>query len=139
MYKKLPANRVTVPSHFVESFEGLLQRCRWWGRGCKELWKNTIFPEHPVYKCFFVIIINCGRIIVVECMWGSGRRRGRLKFFEFYFFFCSKKRFWCCLSDAVISCLSSDRCSGLLFISWRVVAVHVISWLDPDNKTGAAR
>ena len=39
---------VTVHSHCVESFEGLLQRCRR-GRGCSELWKNTIFPEHLVY------------------------------------------------------------------------------------------
>ena len=31
----------------VEGFEGVLQRCRR-GRGCSELWKNTIFPEHPV-------------------------------------------------------------------------------------------
>ena len=31
---------VTVHSHCVENFEGLLQRCRW-GRGCS-------FPEHPV-------------------------------------------------------------------------------------------
>ena len=38
---------VTVHSHCVESFEGLLQRCRR-GRGCSELSKNTIFPEHPV-------------------------------------------------------------------------------------------
>ena len=38
---------VTVHSHCVESFEGLLQRCRR-GRGCSELWKNTFFPEHPV-------------------------------------------------------------------------------------------
>ena len=38
---------VTVHSHCVESFEGLLKRCRRW-RGCSELWKNTIFPEHPV-------------------------------------------------------------------------------------------
>ena len=37
----------TVHSHSVESFEGLLQRCRR-GRGRSELWKNTIFPEHPV-------------------------------------------------------------------------------------------
>ena len=37
---------VTVHSHCVESFEGLLQQ----GRGCSELWKNTIFPEHPVDK-----------------------------------------------------------------------------------------
>ena len=38
---------VTVHSHSVKSFEGLLQRCRR-GRGCSELWKNTIFLEHPV-------------------------------------------------------------------------------------------
>ena len=38
---------VTVHSHCLKSFEGLLQRCRR-GRGCSELWKNTIFPEHPV-------------------------------------------------------------------------------------------
>ena len=38
---------VTIHSHCVESFEGLLQRCRR-GRGCSELWKNTFFPEHPV-------------------------------------------------------------------------------------------
>ena len=29
--------------------KGLLQRCRR-GRGCTKLWKNTIFPEHPVYQ-----------------------------------------------------------------------------------------
>ena len=40
---------VTVHTHCIESFEGLLQRC-WWGRGCSELWKNPIFPEHPVYN-----------------------------------------------------------------------------------------
>ena len=34
---------VTVHLHCVESFEGLLQWCRR-GRGCSELWKNTIFP-----------------------------------------------------------------------------------------------
>ena len=38
---------VTVHSHCVESFEGLLQRCRQ-GRGCNELLNNSIFPEHPV-------------------------------------------------------------------------------------------
>ena len=38
---------VAVYSLCVESFEGLLQRCRL-GRGCSELWKNTIFPKHPV-------------------------------------------------------------------------------------------
>ena len=38
---------VTVHSHCVESFQSLLQRCRR-GRGCSKLWKNTIFPEHPV-------------------------------------------------------------------------------------------
>ena len=43
---------VTVHSHCVESFEGLLQRCRR-GRGCSELWKNTIFPGHPVH-CLFI-------------------------------------------------------------------------------------
>ena len=37
---------VTVHSHYVESFEGLLQRCRR-GRGSSELLKNTI-PEHPI-------------------------------------------------------------------------------------------
>ena len=37
----------TVHSHSVESFEGLLQRCRR-GRGCSELWNHTIFLEHPV-------------------------------------------------------------------------------------------
>ena len=40
---------MTVYSHCVESFEGLLQRCRR-GRGCSEWWKNTIFPEHPVHN-----------------------------------------------------------------------------------------
>ena len=38
---------VTVHSHCVESFEGLLQRCRR-GRGCSGFEKNTIFPEHSV-------------------------------------------------------------------------------------------
>ena len=42
--------RVTVHSRCVESFKGFLQRCRR-GRGCSELCKNTIFPEHPVYAC----------------------------------------------------------------------------------------
>ena len=44
--KKLPANRsdsVCLHSHCVESFEGLLQRCRR-ARGCSELWKNDFFP-----------------------------------------------------------------------------------------------
>ena len=36
LYKKLPANR-RVQLHCVESFEGLIQRCRR-GRGCIELW-----------------------------------------------------------------------------------------------------
>ena len=46
--KKYKPIGVTVHSHCVESFEGLLQRCRR-GRGCSELWRNTlIFPEHPV-------------------------------------------------------------------------------------------
>ena len=38
---------LTVHSHCVESFEGHLQQCRR-GRGCSELWKNNILPEHPV-------------------------------------------------------------------------------------------
>ena len=33
---------LTVHSHCIESFEGLLQQCRR-RRGCSELWKNTIF------------------------------------------------------------------------------------------------
>ena len=45
LFNKLPG--VTVHSHCVESFEGLLQRCRL-GSGYVGLWKNTIFPEHPV-------------------------------------------------------------------------------------------
>ena len=32
----------------IDRLEGLLQRCRR-GRVCSELWKNTIFPEHPVH------------------------------------------------------------------------------------------
>ena len=43
---------VTVHSHCAQSFDGLLQRCRR-GRGCSELWKNTIFPEHPVVYQFY--------------------------------------------------------------------------------------
>ena len=39
---------VTVHSHCVESFEGLLQRCRR-GMGLQRIVKNTIFPEQPVY------------------------------------------------------------------------------------------
>ena len=38
---------VTAQSLCDESFESLLQRCRR-GRGFREMWKNTIFPEHPV-------------------------------------------------------------------------------------------
>ena len=49
----LPALGVTVHSHCVESFGGLLQRCMR-GSGCSELWKNTIFPEHPVYSHIFM-------------------------------------------------------------------------------------
>ena len=45
--KKYQPIGMTVHSHCVESFEILLQRCRR-GRGCSKLWKNTIFPEHPV-------------------------------------------------------------------------------------------
>ena len=45
---------MTVHLHCVESFGSLLQRCRR-GRGCSELWKNTIFPEHSVYE---VILVN---------------------------------------------------------------------------------
>ena len=40
---------VTVHSHYFESLEDLLQQWRR-GRGCSELWKNAIFPEHPVGK-----------------------------------------------------------------------------------------
>ena len=35
---------VTVHLHCVESFEGLLQRCRR-GSGCSELWKNTLLKK----------------------------------------------------------------------------------------------
>ena len=44
LYKKLPANRSDCTLALRSE---LLQRCRR-GRGCSELWKNTIFPEHPV-------------------------------------------------------------------------------------------
>ena len=45
---------MTVHSHCVESFEGLLQWCRR-GRGCSELWKkNRIFPEHPLFEHFLL-------------------------------------------------------------------------------------
>ena len=48
---QLPANRSDyIHSYCIESFKGFLQRCRR-GRGCSELCKNTIFPEHPVYAC----------------------------------------------------------------------------------------
>ena len=60
---------VTVHSHGVESYGGLLQRCRR-GRGCSEWWKNInfswtpctrnvenypvfIFNPHRVWKCNF--------------------------------------------------------------------------------------
>ena len=39
LYKNCQPIGVTVHSHCVESFEGLLQRCRR-GRGCSELWKK---------------------------------------------------------------------------------------------------
>ena len=39
---------MAVYLHCVENFEGLLQQCRR-GRGRSKLWKNTIFPEHPVF------------------------------------------------------------------------------------------
>ena len=44
LYKNDQPIGETVHSHCVESFEGLLQRCRR-GRGCSELCKNTIFPS----------------------------------------------------------------------------------------------
>ena len=39
---------MTVHLHSVESFEGLLQRCRREGGVAVNCEKNTIFPEHPV-------------------------------------------------------------------------------------------
>ena len=47
---KLQANTIGATGHWhcVENFERLLLRCRR-GRGCNELWINTIFNEHPVY------------------------------------------------------------------------------------------
>ena len=42
LYKKLPANRSDCT---LELRSELLQRCRR-GRGCSELWKNTIFPNN---------------------------------------------------------------------------------------------
>ena len=42
LYKNYQPIGVTVHSHCVESFEGLLQRCRR-GRGCSELWKTHFF------------------------------------------------------------------------------------------------
>ena len=39
----------TVHSHCVESFDGLLQRCRREGGVAVNCEKITIFPEHPVY------------------------------------------------------------------------------------------
>ena len=41
--------RVTVHSHCVESFEGLLQRCRR-GRGCSEMWKKYNFSLNTLYE-----------------------------------------------------------------------------------------
>ena len=40
---------VTVHSHCVDSFKGLLQQCKR-GRGCSGLGRGTVFPEHPVVK-----------------------------------------------------------------------------------------
>ena len=59
---------VTVHSHCVESFEGLLQRCRR-GRSCSELWKNTIFPEHPVHKISLLLSI---KITILLHLFGVG-------------------------------------------------------------------
>ena len=59
---------VTVHLHSVESFEGLLQRCRR-GRSCNELWKITIFPEHPVCICILSSSISqpIKHVFVLEC------------------------------------------------------------------------
>ena len=51
--KKNTSNRSDSKSHCVDSFEGFWQRYRR-GRGCSGLWKNTIFPEHPVHICKLV-------------------------------------------------------------------------------------
>ena len=68
LYKNYQPIGVTVHSYCVESFEGLLQRCRR-GRVCNELWKNTIFPEHPVskYTCniFIYVYINSGYFKII--------------------------------------------------------------------------
>ena len=48
LYKNYQPIGVTVHSHCVESFEGLLQRCRR-GRGCSELWIKTQFFFNILY------------------------------------------------------------------------------------------
>ena len=67
----------TVHSHFVESVEGLLQRCKR-GRCCSELWKtqfflNTLYVHvHTVF--FFFIFIHAFTPRIDHILVGAKRR-----------------------------------------------------------------
>ena len=66
---------VSVHSHCVESFEGLLQQCRR-GRGCSKYEKNTIFPEHPVSQLPMQKNCHLTKMIIdfkyLLCIWLQG-------------------------------------------------------------------
>ena len=59
--KKIQPIGVTVHSHRVESFDGLLQRCRR-RRGCSELWKKHIFSWTP---CTWSVEMLMGKIVLL--------------------------------------------------------------------------
>ena len=83
--KKYQPKGLTVQSHYIESIEGLLQRCMR-GRGCNNFEKkHTIFPEHPVYSCLvtfgLMLIFTIKSILGVESS-GAEVLRGRLLLFN---------------------------------------------------------
>jgi len=47
LYKKGQPIGATVHSHCIENFDGHLKLYVGKGRGCSEVLKNTILPEHP--------------------------------------------------------------------------------------------
>ena len=61
---------VTVHSHCVESFEGLLQPCRR-GRGCSELGKNTIFLNTLYLPIYDLSSINLRLFSISSRSWSS--------------------------------------------------------------------
>ena len=65
LYKNYQPIGVTVHSHCVESFERSLIARR--GRGCSESWKNTFFPEHPLYQ-EISIVYDSNKSLLKTCL-----------------------------------------------------------------------